>query len=444
VESRSRFSGGQFTDYGKHYRIINAQIVDVEKGAVSPKSFVEIDEGRIVRIQEGAALEDGVPAYDAAGQFLSPGLINLHTHLFGNGVPKSAVASKGKSQERLLRFASSRLGLFYLRKIAGKCAKTALLSGVTTLRSVGDMRYADIFARDQINAGKALGPRLLVSGPALTCPNGHGAGTIAVSCTTKEEFVKKVQENVAHHVDLIKITLTSGVMDALDADHPGDVRMSQEQVDWVVEEAHKNHLMVASHTECADGMRIALKTGVDTIEHGSFFSPDIEELFKKGNSVLICTISPALPSVKLPSGYSHYTPVQIASCKIVCDGIIQSAIAARKAGVTIGLGTDGACPFAAQSGMWREVCYFAKYAGASPEEALRAATLVNASIVHLDKETGSIAINKSADLILLKENPYRNLKTLRDPQMVVCRGKMIIHPHPKKNAKMEAMLDTLI
>ena len=68
--------------------------------------------------------------------------------------------------------------------------------------------------------------------------------------------------------------------------------------------------------------------------------------------VLICTISPALPSVRLPSAYSHYTPVQIASCKIVCDGIIQSAIAARKAGVTIGLGTDGACPFAAQSGMW--------------------------------------------------------------------------------------------
>jgi len=430
--------------YGKHYRIVNARIVSVEKGVILPQSFVEINEGRIVRIQEGAAPADGVPAYDAAGQFLSPGLINLHTHLFGDGVPKASVATKGKSQAFLLAFAASSLGLFYLRKTAEKCSKTALLSGVTTLRSVGDMRYVDVYARDQINAGKAIGPRLLVSGPALTCPNGHGAGTIAVSCATKEEFVKKVQENIAHHVDLIKITLTSGVMDALDADHPGDVRMSQEQVNWVVEEAHKNHLMVASHTECADGMRIDLKGGVDTIEHGSFFAPDIEELFMTKGGVLICTISPALPSVRLPSAYSHYTPVQIASCKIVCDGIIQSAIAARKAGVTIGLGTDGACPFAAQSGMWREVCYFAKYAGASPEEALRTATLVNASIVHLDKETGSIAVGKSADLILLKENPYQNLKTLREPQAVVCRGKMILHPHPKKNAQMEAMLDTLI
>lgn len=429
---------------GKHYRITNAQIVDVEKGVITPSSYVEIQDGRIVAIHEGAAPQDGLSSFDAQNQYLAPGLINLHTHLFGNGVPKASVATKGKSQARLLKFAASPLGLLYLRKTAQKCAKTALLSGVTTLRSVGDMRYTDVYARDQINAGKALGPRMLVSGPALTCPNGHGAGTIAVACSSKEDYLHWIHENIAHHVDLIKITLTSGVMDALDADHPGDVRMSQDEVNWVVEEAHKNHLMVASHTECSDGVRMDLKAGVDTIEHGSFFAPDIEELFKQGKSVLICTISPALPSVNLPPEDSHYTPAQIASCKIVSDGIIQSAIAARKNGVTVGLGTDGACPFAAQSGMWREVCYFAKYAGASPEEALRAATLVNASIVHLEKETGSVSVGKSADLILLKENPYQNLKTLGAVQTVVMKGQMIRHPHPEKDKKMEALLDTLI
>src|SRR5574344_2560623 len=357
--------------FGKHYRIINTQIVDVEKGVIQPESFVEVNEGRIVAIQEGKAPEDGLPVYDAAGQFLCPGLINLHTHLFGDGVPKAAVATKGKSQAFLLAFAGSSLGLLYLRKTAQKCAKTALLSGVTTLRSVGDMRYADVYARDQINEGKALGPRMLVSGPALTCPNGHGAGTIAVACTTKEDYLKQIHENIAHHVDLIKITLTSGVMDALDADHPGDVRMSQEQVDWVVEEAHKNHLMVASHTECADGVRMCLQAGVDTIEHGSFFDGDIVNRFKTSSSVIITTISPALPSVKLPPEYSHYSPEQIASCKIVADGIIHSSISARENGVKVGLGTDGACPFAAQSGMWRELCYFHKYVGASNAEALR-------------------------------------------------------------------------
>jgi imidazolonepropionase-like amidohydrolase len=139
------------------------------------------------------------------------------------------------------------------------------------------MRYCDVYVRDKVNAGKYLGPRMLVSGPALTCPNGHGDGTIAVSCKNKDEYLKLIQQNVAHHVDLIKITLTSGVMDALDANHPGDVRMSQEEVNWVVEEAHKNGLMVASHTECSDGVRMCLIGGVDTIEHGSFFDDDIVE-----------------------------------------------------------------------------------------------------------------------------------------------------------------------
>lgn len=426
-----------------HYLLIHASLIDVEKGVVVPDSSVEVKDGLIVKIGKESAIP-GVKVIDLKGQYLAPGLINLHTHLFGNGVPKDSVSQKGDSQKRLLKFIQSPLGLFFLRLTAKQCVQEALKSGVTTLRSVGDMRFADVYTRDKINAGRMKGPRMLVSGPALTCPNGHGDGTIAVSCKSKDEYLKQIHENIAHHVDLIKITLTSGVMDAVDAKHPGDVRMSQEEVDWVVEEAHKNGLMVASHTECADGVRMCLKGGVDTIEHGSFFDDDIVERFKTSKSAIITTISPALPSVSLPAEYSHYSEVQIASCKIVSDGIIQSSIAARKHGVTVGLGTDGACPFAAQSGMWRELCYFHKYVGASNAEALKAATLTNASIVHLDKITGSIAEGKSADLIVLKANPLEDLKALRLPEMVIMKGAILNHPSPKRNKKMEAMLDTLI
>jgi imidazolonepropionase-like amidohydrolase len=429
---------------GKHYVLTHANVIDVEQGKVLANQSVEIQDGRIRRIAPEIVEENGMAILDLKGQYLAPGLINLHTHLFGNGVPKKAIANKGKSQARLLKFAASPLGLWYLRKTAKECVQTALYSGVTTLRSVGDMRYVDVYVRDAINAGKYLGPRMLVSGPALTCPGGHGDGTIAVSCKTKEEYLAKIHENIAHHVDLIKITLTSGVMDALDANHPGDVRMSQDEVNWVVEEAHKNHLMVASHTECTEGVRMCLKAGVDTIEHGSFFDDDIVERFKTSKSVIITTISPAYPSVTLPPEYSHYTAVQIASCKIVADGIVEASKAARKYGVTVGLGTDGACPFAAQSGMWREVCYFAKLTGASNEEALYRATLGNASIVHLEEETGSVSVGKSADLIVLTKNPYEDLKVLRQPEMVIIKGHLIAHPNPKKNERMEKELDALI
>jgi imidazolonepropionase-like amidohydrolase len=428
----------------KHYILLHAAVVDVDKGEILKDQAVEVKDGKIVQILKDNTNPAKLPSEDLKGAYLCPGLINLHTHLFGNGVPKASVAHKGASQARLIKFVQSPLGLLFLEKTAENCVKTALYSGVTTLRSVGDMRYADVHTRDKINAGKMIGPRMLVSGPALTCPNGHGDGTIAIACHSKEEYLKLIHENIAHHVDLIKITLTSGVMDALDANHPGDVRMSQEEVNWVVEEAHKNHLMVASHTECTEGMRMCLIAGVDTIEHGSYFDQDIIERFKTSKSAIITTISPALPSVKLPASYSHYTPVQIASCQIVSDGIIHSSISARENHVKVGLGTDGACPFAAQSGMWRELSYYHEYVGATNAEALRAGTLGNAEIVHIDGITGSISVGKSADMIVLKGNPLEDLKTLGDPQEVIIQGKRLHHPQAKRNAAMEKMLDTLI
>jgi len=427
-----------------HYFLNHVNVIDVEKGNILQDHFIEVLQGKIKQIGFSSALSGGIDTLDLRGQYVMPGLINLHTHLFGNGVPKKSVSNKGKSQAMLLAFAASPLGLFYLRKTAERCAKDALLSGVTTLRSVGDMRYVDVYARDRINSGKILGPRMLVSGPALTCPNGHGDGTIAIACKTKDDYIRAIRENVAHHVNLIKITLTSGVMDAVDASHPGDVRMSQEEVNWVVEEAHKNHLMVASHTECSEGVRMCLIAGVDTIEHGSFFDEDIENRFKSSSSAIIATISPALPSVELPQSYSHYNDIQMASCKVVSDGIIESAKSARKIGVTVGLGTDGSCPFAAQSGMWRELCYFHKYVGASNLEALQTATIVNARIIHVDNVAGSIVPGKSADLLILNGNPLEDLKILRNPRKVIIKGRIIDRPSPRRDSTMEKMLDTLI
>jgi imidazolonepropionase-like amidohydrolase len=429
---------------GKHYLIVHANLLDVENGALWKDYSLEVRDGFIGAIAPSLPNPEALAVLDLGGSYLMPGLINLHTHLFGNGVPKASVANKGKSQARLLKFIQSPLGLAFLRLTAKKCAVDALQSGVTTLRSVGDMRYADVYVRDQIRSGKYLGPRMLVSGPALTCPGGHGDGTIAKACKTKEDYLALIHENIAHHVDLIKITLTSGVMDAVDAKHPGDVRMSQEEVNWVVEEAHKNHLMVASHTECTEGMRICLKAGVDTIEHGSFFDQDIVERFKSAKSAIITTISPALPSVALPPGYSHYSDVQIQSCKIVSDGIIASAKACRQYGILEGLGTDGACPFAEQNGMWRELCYFHKYAGATNAEALKAATITNARIAHIDAVTGSLAKGKSADFLVVKGNPLEDLKVLRAPEKVFIQGKLLAHPRPKQNPKLREMLDTLI
>src|SRR5574344_2470692 len=98
-----------------HYYLINANIVDVNKGVILPLQTVEIENGLIKSIEKDLKKDNKVKVIDLQGHYLMPGLINLHVHLFGNGVPKSYTASKGKSQERILKFAATKLGSVYLR-----------------------------------------------------------------------------------------------------------------------------------------------------------------------------------------------------------------------------------------------------------------------------------------------------------------------------------------
>ncbi|MFA6860855.1 MAG: amidohydrolase family protein [Bacilli bacterium] len=428
----------------KHYVISNANLVDVINDKIIPNQYVEVNEGKIVGIGEQEKIPAGLPIIDIQNHYLMPGLINLHVHLFGNGVPKNSTAKKGKAQEMILDFAATPLGKKYLRLMAKQGALNQLHSGCTTIRAVGDIYYPDVYTRNQINAVKYIGPRMLVSGFAVTTTHGHGVGSIARGGETKEELVKLINDNLQYHTDLVKICVTGGVMDATKPDEPGDVRMTLEQTKWCADEAHKNHLIIASHTESTKGVEICLKAGVDTIEHGAVLTDsEIEEL-KKGNSHIITTISPALPSVVLPAPYTHYTPLQIASCKIVSDGIITCAKQCLANGIQVGLGTDSSCPFASQTGMWRELNYFHKYALASNEYALKTATIINASIMHLDDVTGSISIGKSADMIVSSASPYQDLKTLRKLSYVFMKGQVIKNPHVSVNKKLEKNLDSLI
>jgi imidazolonepropionase-like amidohydrolase len=426
------------------YIISHANLVDVENDRIMPNVSLEVKDGIIVKIADYIEYGNKIKAIDLHGKYLIPGLINLHVHLFGSGFPSKTATTKGKSQEKLLKFVDSPLGIKYLRITARKNVRQELLSGCTTIRCVGDINYADVYVRDQINLGKFVGPRMYVAGFAVTTKDGHGVGSISKGCQTKEEFISQINKNLSYKTDLVKICVTGGVMDATKPNEPGEVKMNLEQTKWCVDEAHKNHLMIASHTESTEGVRICLKAGVDTIEHGAKFDGEILELFKKSTSVLITTISPALPAVSLPGSYTNYSNMQIESSRIVFDGIIAASAAALKNGITVGLGTDASCPFSTHTGMWRELCYFHKYVGASNQLALKTATLINARIIHIDNITGSIKQGKSADMIVTDNNPYDDLKALRKIDMVIICGKIIKHPIVKKNRKLEKRLDSLI
>lgn len=123
------------------------------------------------------------------------------------------------------------------------------------------------------------------------------------------------------------------------------------------------------------------------------------------------------------------------------DGIIECARTCRENGIPVGLGNDVGCPFIVHYNFWRELCYYHKYVGASNEETLHTATMGNAQIAGIDNETGSLEKGKSADLIVVKENPLEDLTALRNVSMVMVRGRLIRNPKVKRMKYVDDLLD---
>ncbi len=411
-----------------------------------PDMAVIVTDGVISAVEPMAqyAISEDVEVRDLSGKYLMPGLVNMHVHLCGDGTPTSAGAA-GNLIDKVVK---NPIGMAYLRHRLKKAAKAELLSGVTTLRSVGDPGYADVDVRNMVREGKCLGPRMLTSGTGVTVEGGHGAGLFAQIARTPEEAREIVRECASKDCDLIKLFITGGVFDAEVEGEPGVVRMPLDIAKATCEEAHALGMHTAAHIESTEGILLGLKAGVDTIEHGAEFTDEISEAFfcngEGKASSLTCTISPSLPFAMLSSEKTHSTHVQEVNGKIVSSGIIRAAQQALAAGIPVGLGTDSACPYVTHYDMWREVVYFQMLVGTTNSFALYTATLRGAELLGVSDETGSITVGKSADMIVLSKNPLDNLEVLRQIDMVIMRGVAHSNPCPKHLPKLDTDLDFIL
>lgn len=400
---------------------------------------VIVCDGKITDIGADIAPENA-EVIDLKGRYLLPGLINAHVHLPGSGMPGQRSAQKPSVIKKLMANPLARL---ILRKMCEGYAQTELLSGTTTIRTVGGLGSIDTDIRDRVNNGKLTGPRILASNMAVSVPNGHMAGVLAYEAESPEDCRRYVRKIAEDKPDLIKLMITGGVLDATVKGEPGVLRMPPEYVKAACEEAHALGFHVAAHVESPEGVRVALEGGVDTIEHGAKPDEKIIELFKERGAADICTISPAVPLATFPHELTNSNDVTQYNGKVVMDGIIDSAKACLENGIPVGLGTDTACPFVTHYDMWREVYYFHRYVGASPSFALYTATLGNAEILGIDSETGSVENGKSADFFIADSNPLDDLRALSKPYMVVFRGNVIINPRVKKISFIEENLDKM-
>ena len=401
---------------------------------------IEVTDGVISNIGDFTINLKDTKVIDLNGSYVVPGLINLHAHL-----PSSGKLSKTKlgDKSKLVNFVSNNpIGRKVGLALVKKAAVTALNSGVTTVRCVGGVSNLDSLLRDKINEGKILGPRLLVSNLAIGVENGHMDKTVAKAVKSKEEAIKMVDTLKSENVDLIKLMITGGVLDGKEPGHPGTLKMSEELVEASCNRAHELGLKVAAHVEGKEGMHIAMKCGVDSIEHGALFDESLAESFKARNGAMVLTLTPAIPFINLPPEQVYGEVAKINS-EIIVEGMIKATEMMHKHDIRVGLGTDAGSALVSHYNFVNELLTYVTYCGVTPNFALHTATLVNASIAGIDNITGSIEVNKSADLLIVKNDPLKDLKALKAPQMVVIKGKVIKNPKIKRIKNIDSFIDKL-
>ena len=424
------------------YVYINGKILDGDKDMQVKEGMVILTDGeKITGIEKEVPRAADIKVIDLGGRYIMPGLINMHVHLAGNGKPQKKQRDNEKLVKTLMGTALSRAVAY---KVVADFAKTELLSGVTTIRTVGGLGDFDTRLRDEVAAGKKIGPRILAANEGISVPGGHMAGSVAVAAGSIDEALKQLELAENEKVDLVKLMITGGVLDAKEKGVPGELKMKPEMVKAVCDKAHAAGYKVAAHVESPEGVKVALENGVDSIEHGAKPDDEMLRLFKEKNAFLCTTISPAVPYALFDRSLTNATEVEQYNGNIVFEGIVECSKAALANDIPVVLGNDVGCPWITQYDFWRELCYFHKYTGVSNAFALYTATKRSAELAGIGDVTGSIEVGKCADMIVTKENPLDNLVALRNVDMVIARGRVIDKPKVRINKLVEQELDKFL
>ena len=424
------------------YALKNAVILDGTKDMEPLRGQSVLVEGEtIVGLAPAGSEPMGFEPVDLTGKYLMPGLFNMHVHLAGSGKPQK----KQRDNEKLVKtIMGSGLTQAVAYSMVRGFARDELMSGVTTIRTMGGLGNFDSRLRDGIAAGRQDGPRILAANQGISVPCGHMAGSVAIAARSIDEALAHLEQSAREGVDLVKLMITGGVLDAKEKGVPGELKMAPEMVKAVCDRAHAAGYVVAAHVESPEGVRVALENGVDSIEHGAEPDDEILRLFRERGAFLCTTISPALPYALFDRSVSNASEVEQFNGNVVFEGIIECAKAALANNIPVVLGNDVGCPWITQYDFWRELYYFHKFVGVSNAFALYTATSRSAELAGLGDVTGTVAAGKCADLIVTAENPLDDLRALRHVEQVMARGRLYAHPKFRERKNVTAELDKFL
>ncbi|MHA7815003.1 MAG: amidohydrolase family protein [Pseudohaliea sp.] len=390
--------------------LVGGTVVDLDGGPALEDAVVLVDGERISAIgpRGSVAIPDDAARIDTSGKWLVPGLMNMHVHL-GLVLPgKMAAELAGETDAALaLRMAAA--------------AREILQAGVTTIRTPGDTRHADLALDRSIRKGESHGPRIHSAGEALVITAGHGSEPGVLYADGPDELVKAARHQISLGASWVKILISGGI--ATDGGAIAEALMTPQEINAVVDAAHRFGVKVAAHSGSSAATSVAVEAGIDSIEHGYTLDRQVLRKMHKAGTWLVPTIVVSQPATapffERIGSPQWYLDRRDSVGKLHWEAL-KTAIAED---VNIALGTDQ-LPHEPNDGTTatvREAEYYVE-AGMSPLEALRAATIEPARMLGADGEVGSLEAGKYADIVAVSADPLADIGALRTIDFVMKGG----------------------
>jgi imidazolonepropionase-like amidohydrolase len=375
--------------------LVNATVVDVRSGRVLPRQTLVV-RGARVETANGAAAPDGARAIDVGGRYVSPGLIDAHAHI-----------------------------------TTVHAMRTALESGVTTVRSSGVSSYVDVGMRELVRKGAVAGPEVLASGyhvrPQLAEEAFRSSPDLAPfmrppGVTTPEAIRRVVRENLLRGVDWIKVLATehAGLPDT----DPRKQVYNEEQLRAAVLEAASRDIPVQAHAHGDEGAMAAVRAGVRSVEHGTYLSDATLALMQRRGVYLDPTYTTVVDLVE-PGG-DYDAPALRLRGRHMLPRLRDTVQRAHRLGVRIVTGADTGYGASSRTRIAHEVASFVEL-GMTPVQALQAATIVPAGMLRIEARTGSLDAGMEADLIVTERNPLEDPRALQDVLLVMADGRLAVN-----------------